>query len=921
MIRLAALLIVCAAGQESAPPAAQPISRPRSAERVVRAFDFDERGTNPFPVPRYWRRAQGAAASPFARERPGFPLWNQAVLDYPAGGSAEGAVKLPTNGGSVCLRLDSGMVAVFPDAEYRVTARVRTAGLSHARARVVARFLDKANTPIEASEVRGELIGDQPEWCIAAVELTSEHAGAAFIQVDLELLQPEQFALPDLGRHHVWLEDFSGAAWFDDVTITQLPRIELGTGTSTNVVTAPERPSIHAVVRDLSGEPIRARITLYDLDGRVVDRVERPVRAGEPRVEWVPAVIAYGWYRAALEVLAPSGLVGLASVDLVWLPEASGSTASADRSRLGIAVERVEPAWIPGTLDLLAALRVGAASVPAWSDRTTIASVSGEAVHLGPLIDGLRRRGVLITFSLPRVPAPLAAAMRLDPNDTRGVFGGDPAAWTPYLLPFLDKYGQSVQHWQLGVHAPPGPQASLDARGVDAARRFLASLVPGPVVTIPWAPEVAVSAGVFAGPGGPDGLAMVVDHSTPDEAVGRLAADWMQHRPERGLELTLGTLPAGLYSWRDVSIDLSRRAVLFWAACSGSGGALPGASIVQPWTWTQDRIPRPMPAPIYAVWSNIADRLAGRRFAGEVPLAPGVRCILMAPEDGAGTGLLVAWRESAPPDQAAIRAILGTDQIIVYDLFGNATRVPAVHEGTAMHYIPVTDTPVFVEGVDVALARWVASLRLEPAFFASGAGPYEAEVILSNPWPEPVAGRLHIVEPGGSKDARPDRSWQIEPRRIDFAAGPGQTLRLPIRLAFSTVEEAGIKPFVVDAELDGREEYGLVRMLSSLEVGLGSLRLDLSYRFGGSGAADLILEAQVSNSGTSPVTLELTAFAPPDSAYPRARASISDLGPGETVVRRFAFPGGVTALRGRSVLVSVQDTGADARINRSVTVE
>ncbi|MBZ0171017.1 MAG: hypothetical protein K8E66_01420, partial [Phycisphaerales bacterium] len=96
-----------------------------SAERITRRFDFEERDTNPGKLPRFWIRAQH---DPPSRVRPGFPLWNQGHLDYDVSASGAGSVRLPTRGGSASLLLDPGVVTVFPDADYVVTARVRTEG-------------------------------------------------------------------------------------------------------------------------------------------------------------------------------------------------------------------------------------------------------------------------------------------------------------------------------------------------------------------------------------------------------------------------------------------------------------------------------------------------------------------------------------------------------------------------------------------------------------------------------------------------------------------------------------------------------------------------------------------------------------------------------------------------------------------------
>ncbi|MBY0308365.1 MAG: hypothetical protein K2Q09_06460, partial [Phycisphaerales bacterium] len=106
------------------------IDRPSFAGRQVSVFDFEEQAYNPEDVPRNWYRAQDAPG----RARRGFPRWNQAIFDSRVTHSGTASVMLPTKGGSTSLRLGSGVIQVFPDAEYRVSAYIRTEGLRHAGA-------------------------------------------------------------------------------------------------------------------------------------------------------------------------------------------------------------------------------------------------------------------------------------------------------------------------------------------------------------------------------------------------------------------------------------------------------------------------------------------------------------------------------------------------------------------------------------------------------------------------------------------------------------------------------------------------------------------------------------------------------------------------------------------------------------------
>ncbi len=949
-VRIAALACLCATpnfaqpiagvdetGEDPATSTRVEIARPRLAGRIVHHSDFEESRINPFPVPRYWRRAQGDRAAPDGSARDGFPLWNEAVLDYRTAAEGEGSVFLPASGGSTCLRLEPGVIPVLPGANYLISAKVRSRGLEHARARMSARFLDSANQAIRASESAGELLGDEPAWRPVTLVAHGDFADAAFLQVDLELLQPVQFQAPTLGKHQVWPEDFAGAAWFDEVTVTQLPRIELSTASPVNVTVAPDRPEVKAHVRDLTGETMRARLTLYDIDGKPADTDERDIGSGQAAWTWTPRVDTYGWYRVSLEVLTGGVPVADAALDLVWLPATDGAPTTSDRARFGVALDAVPDGRAGDTATLVRRSGAGAATIPIWSDALTAESSPKAADDLGPLMEPVLLDDTGLTFSLAPLPRVLAGETRGQPDDALSAFSLRESAWGAFLAPFVDRYGQSVRRWRVGL--PPASAPRRLAEGRKEMRRlehYLAALVPGPIVAVPWPANPGLDRGEIAGPGAPDAVDAIAAPSMTPDAIGEFVEDWHHPAPAGALSLVLETPAPSESSRRESVHDLLRRAVVAWAASDATGCAGVTASIRQPWTWTSEpgTQARAAPTPELAAWRCLGDRLAGRRFVASPTLAPGVRAMLFEPDGaGQGGGLLVAWREPSEPGSSVIDAFLGSEPIVAYDAFGNATPVEAramsagrgAPRESRSHSVAIADAPVFVEGVNTGLARFTASLRLEPSFVPSSSTRHDLEIVLSNPWREPISGRLLVLEPGRLSDgaAERDRTWRVSPRQVEFSIGAGDRVTLPITLTFGAMEEAGPKMLVADVDLEGRPEYGRLRLRAPFEIGLPDLGLDLSYRVapgGPLGGDDVVVEAVVANHGSAPVTLELTAFAPPGNGFARSRATVSGLEPGESAVRRFPFTGGAARLRGQAILVGVQDTASGARLNRSVAI-
>ncbi|TVQ62901.1 MAG: hypothetical protein EA378_03560 [Phycisphaerales bacterium] len=947
-------------------------SRPGAANRLVRLFDFDERATNPTDLPEAWFRAQH---DPPHRERPGFPIYNLARLT-PTGDEARGdAVLMRTRGGSAALRLRPGVIPVFPNADYRISALVRTEALDHARARLAARFLDADNTPIPGSEARSVLVDSRGEWSRVYIDLRGDDEGAAFIQIDLELLQPAQFARSLLGPREIWPQDYDGAAWFDDVAVVQLPRIELATTSPGNVVTSDETPELTLLVRDLTGEALAIAVRVLDIDGVEIDRWSTRIAGGRAATSWQPRLERLGWYRAVVEVEAGGRRVGSSYCDFVWTPAPSpvtaprrrtrdlaGVDANAERERNRFGVDLAElPEGVIAELPMLTRrLGVGSVLLPVWGGWAEGRTVAEQLALLEPMLESLLGDWLNVTIALTRLPPPIIERQRVEPEGVLRQFADDGAALTPYLDPLLDRYGQRIGRWQIGRSG----SARADAMGGDLARAVaeaharLAALVPGPTVSIGWPAELSLDPFTRARntrqtpPTSP-----AREHSpaaTPTAGVGAVSMVWPDAFPAQGVgdavarfresgvtgeraELTLVLEPtdADQLGPRRAAATFAQRIIQAWKAVAPTPPGAPPArlAIPAPWAWVEARRPQPMPTPEYALWRNMVERLAYRRVVGELPLVPGVECWILAPTPNAPLGrggALVVWTNHLPADNAAFELFLGHADVRAYDIFGNARdlRPRMITEADEpdlpprpVHLVQATAEPLFLEGVDVPLLRFLAGFRLEPPLLPAASELHQRDIVLSNPWPAPMSGSWSLIQPGGrpAPNRPPDRSWDVNPRRMGFALAPGEDASVPMTIVLSPAQEAGPLPFTFEFDLlAGSVQYPRMRLDVPVEVGLDTLELLLSYRpIPTQVGPDVLVEATVTNLGDEPAVLEVVAFAP---GFPQQRATIPDLPPGERTVVRFQYPGGAATLRGQRVAVRVSDLDSNARLNKSIPV-
>ena len=196
---IASAALACLAGE-----AIGQSDRPSAANRLVKVWDFEDRVINGFiaDFPQDWFSGNPAPPQP---ERPGFPFWNKPGFSSEHAASGESCVVLPTKGGSTSVRLARSALVVMPGSDYLVTARVRTDGLVHARARITTRYVrstveinprtgDRTTgyIPIDETTVESSLILSEGEWTPIQLRVDA-HPEAEFLEIELLLLQPEQF--------------------------------------------------------------------------------------------------------------------------------------------------------------------------------------------------------------------------------------------------------------------------------------------------------------------------------------------------------------------------------------------------------------------------------------------------------------------------------------------------------------------------------------------------------------------------------------------------------------------------------------------------------------------------------------------------------------------------------------------------------
>lgn len=303
--------------------------------RVLRSFSFEERSDLPWDMPpgfvRIVRSGNSADASP-----PPYTTFGDIGYDDQVAHTGQWSLRLELDGGSMAAALLPGEALAIPGCTYAISANVRTLGLHHARARLIAHYVDQSGQPLDGGEEsQTEPIETAGEWQPIELTLAAAPPQAASIITELQVLQPDRFRNPALPFEPVF-EDVAGSVWFDDLTIQHRPTITLGTcghaDAGDHKADAPV--ALHIDIFDPVAEPALLRITIASSAGQLVreELIERPHErpAGHMRERIAVGDLPVGWYHATASLQSLEGKpLATAMISFAMLPhdQATGLAA------------------------------------------------------------------------------------------------------------------------------------------------------------------------------------------------------------------------------------------------------------------------------------------------------------------------------------------------------------------------------------------------------------------------------------------------------------------------------------------------------------------------------------------------------------------------------------------------------------------
>ncbi len=889
-------------------------------KRLVHLFDFEE-PENFESLPMNWfiiGRTAETDSSTFFREplhhdlmeQPGYPSYTQVRFDDTHAVSGKRSFYLGLNGGNAGAFLQVGALPAIPQSDYLITAAVRTEGLQRAGAHLVAYFIDRDGKRVDESLVQTRPIRTSGQWAMVMLKLRGDVKGAVWIGLQVELRQPQQSSGDPLGKQRIRVQDLRGQAWFDDIAVWQLPRIQVATQNRVNLIRAPERPRLDISVRDLTSHVLNVETTVYDHQLKPVAMERRRLGPGQPRYwSWEPDLQKYGWFLVDMRVRdeneTGSGIATNVSTSegsstpvartfgaFVWF--APGGTIQAlDAHRFQVHATDLPIEHLEFVDDLLETTGLQSVVVSVWDRDTSPQTLETRKNLLQQVMRWLYLTGRHTSFSLDPVPTLLATeSVGMTDTDPITILSQPNELWVTYLTPTLLHHGQYVSQWYLGSTSQAysffDPDLSVK---LDRIQSRFNKLAPSPKLVIPWRIEQSRRQDL------PDTVNYLID-VPPAVAAEHLSDHLQQWTDAMGrVELSLREPPADRVAHPRRVTDLARRMVEAWEYQPAS------IAVSRLWTRAAQRDEAWVPDPLLGVFANVAHQLAGRRVLDRLEPGGGVQIRIL---DGPAGPALIAWARYPGLPQSDLNLYLG-HQPVVEDVWGNRTALSMID---GKHHYPLSDTPVFITGIDDKLALFRAGFEIDQPFIESTQTLHERVLTLTNPWPVAISGYLHITGPEG---------WTSTPTRHFFSIPSGHTVKLPVSLRFPVSEVAGSKQLTVKVDMTVDQPMA-IELTLPIEVGLKDVQMDSHVALvpdaKGIGQ-ELVASAVVTNTGDQPLSLYVFANLP---GHPIQERIIADLGPGQSAVRQFRFPIADQAMLGQSIRMGVREVDGPRMLNKRLTI-
>jgi hypothetical protein len=846
---------------------AQATAPSATSSRILKSFDFDERkdGNNE-DQPMNWTKLDGKD----------FPHYVTGRLTTDRHRSGNYSFRMDLDGGNCVYRYQPGLLKVQPGAHYRAEVFCQTTVLRYARARLTAYFTDQDLHPLPETIRHSELYTSndpQDDWHPLAVEMTADLNHAYFLVVQMELLQPDQYSTSSLGKRTLFLQDVHGTAWFDDLTVAQVPQVVLKTDRPGNVFRQGDPLKLTVDVNDRETDDLTIQLLVNDAENRRVYQRTTAVEIASAKT--LPSglrelmlelpTVAPGWYRASLVMMSRGVYVGQES--LAWILLADDGELSAADPRFGmVATDLPFENWgdLPKFLPLLS---VGRVKLALWSSTADIAQQDSEVVD--QLLESLQLENISPTGVLLGLPPKIADT--LNGANWLQVLNAPNDAWATPLAFLISRHANRIDRWQLCGDDSEEFARSGDMRKVYAkVLQQFDSLVDRPDVAMPCPLLYEL----------PDPRPSSITLSVPSSILPAEIPLYLQEyrgRDSQSVSLSLSLLDNDGYSRETRIADLAKRVVYSLAS------DVPRIDLPLPITARQqgDQMVAE-PQELMLVMRTLLSVLSGSSFRGTIPIARDIDAFLF---EKSGQGIVVLWNKNDVDKSEPISISLGNHPMRI-DLWGNTSPLlqltpPAGDDeastrkraASGLVQLQVGRMPIILTGVDIDMGRLRSSLCFDQPLIESSFQSHTRHIRFTNPYHQPIGGTLKLHSPPG---------WNLTPPTFNFTLNAGESFDRELTIEFPYNSVAGPQAFFADFDVQADRHINFTEPLA-LTLGLSDVGTQcIAFRDLG----DVVVQQMITNYGEQPITYSAFANYP---GRPRIERLVTSLNPGQTTVKKYRF--------------------------------
>ncbi|HUQ70235.1 MAG TPA: hypothetical protein VM165_11960, partial [Planctomycetaceae bacterium] len=431
-------LLTCQALWTAVPAEAAAAKQHRIPLPVSRFTFSTQEDSNLDGIPDDWTRRKG----------PGFPRYITARIDTTAGHADQSSLRMQANSGAAIYY--SPLIPIDRLHTYHFEGHLRTEGMQNDAALVTVSLLDHRRRRVQRF-VTKPVLGTHADWVPVEVGPINPDASVRFAVIGCHLV-------PGAGKQH----DIGGKVWFDDLTLGQLPRMQLESNFIHHFLNSDSPVKVQCQISGLdAGHEYRMEMSLCDSAGKVIHSTREPLTADPPTDPSMRYLAEYIEPQTMTWDL-PKQVPGFYSVSAILhrdgMPVEEQNTTLSVLQLIDNPYPRGEFGWsltheLPERerLELpqiTAQAGINWLKYPLW--RTMQDHDPQAAGNVAEMLDKLSNQGITPIALLSEPPDVVRSQFAKNWRGVNEVFSLSTAFWRNSLGPIVARYSSTVQYWQLG---------------------------------------------------------------------------------------------------------------------------------------------------------------------------------------------------------------------------------------------------------------------------------------------------------------------------------------------------------------------------------------------------------------------------------------------------------------------------------------